>query len=330
MTRQPSPSFQQVVFGKVPDRLDFLRINATHPVACEIDGLLQDAMERVSLQRGWQERMDAAPAADLFYPSRDRRGFFLGVLLPSRDQAGRRYPLVAGVACPLQALPDPLPLLPITWEVFLEGLRGHLEDTVRRTRDGSSCRRFLELQTAGWGPGSYELPVAGEIVARFLETRHPRILGGPRLRQVLLNLTFYRDFLRRFGGSPANQLIRLTLQGGPGEQALHASTWLTLLSILAGAPWSSDCLIQHEGGRAQLLTAFGQGAGWAFQAALGGAVPEEARLDLGREQEPWQSHKLYPETAYAMDHVLGDPALRISALCAFLEDVGRKFALAGT
>ena len=37
----------QVLFGKLPDRPDFLRVNATHPVAFEVDCLIQAAMERI-------------------------------------------------------------------------------------------------------------------------------------------------------------------------------------------------------------------------------------------------------------------------------------------
>ena len=339
LLRVPESSISPTVFGKLPHRADFIRINATHPVAVEFDERIQHALERFRIQEGWEERYDLAPIIDFCCPSGDQKWVFAGAWLSSHDQSTRRYPLVAGAAFPAQALGSERGLMPIACEVFFEGLREQLLNALDNSVEAMACRQFLEAQTAIWSSGATDFPLAFEIVQHFMDGHHPSVLEGPlaaaptpgRLSQALLNLAFYRDFLRRFFVPSSSQVIELPLQGGRGEAALHASAWLAILSALAGdgGTWSGGFLLKQGRDNACLYTSFGTMPELAFLIAMGGETPEDGRLDIITEQKTWQAHKLYAETAYAMERLLSDPDLTLSELVAFLKNAGKRIAAAG-
>lgn len=342
LLRAQESTVHPIVFGKLPSRTDFVRINATHPAAHEFDELIQSALEQFRTQEGWEERYDTSPSVDICYTSYDRRWIFLGTLQKSRDQSGRRYPFVAGVAFPSQAIAGDRRLLPIACEVYFEGLRQQLSNTIESSGEGSSCRQFLETQITLWtGGNSDDMPLAEEIVKHFQDGHHPSVLESPliessptgTLLQALLNIAFYRDFLRRFNNASAIQLIELPLRGGRGEAALHACAWLSLLSSLNGndEPWNGGFLLKqgHDKDLAHLYMTFGQMPNRVILAALGGGTPDDGRLNLWEEQKTWQAHKLYAETAYALDRLLMDPTLTLLGLSKFLRETSKKIAIAG-
>ncbi len=79
------------VFGKVPSRGDFVRAGRRTPLLDELDGWLQRGL----VQHRAPMPVDAPPVAFVF----DRAGeVLLGTFVPSRDRAGRQFPLVAGAA----------------------------------------------------------------------------------------------------------------------------------------------------------------------------------------------------------------------------------------
>lgn len=337
LPRAQESTVQAVIFGKLPHRSDFLRINATHPVAHELDELIQGALEQCRLQDRWEERYDACPMLDLCYTSRDRKWLLVGTLRTSRDQSGRRYPLVAGVAFPTQSMAGERRLIPIACEVYFEGLREQLTHTVSGPGEGHDCREFLESQASLWATGSSsDMPLAAEIIHHFLDTQHPSILEAPlqedtpagTITQAILNLIFFRDFLRRFSSMGAAQTIELPLRNGKGIAPLHASAWLALLAAIHGpeSPWQGSFLLRHGPGEAsaRLFATFGQMPDRALIAALGGIPPEDGRMDLSTEQKVWRAHRIYPETAYALERTVANPILVISGLISFITNTCKK------
>lgn len=339
LLRAPESTVPYVVFGKLPNRADFVRINATHPAATEFDEFIQNTLEQFRTQVDWEERYDFAPVIDFCYPTRDQRWAFVGALLSSCDQTRRRYPLVAALVLPASSLGSERRLLPIAGEVFFEGLREQLSTAIDNSVEAMACRQFLEGHAALWSTGTDDLPLAGEIVKQFMDTHHPSILEGQlaaehpgsTLLQALLNIAFYRDFLRRFNNPAAIQVLDLPLRGARGEAALHASAWLTLLAALSGAqePWNGGFLLRQGRDSARLFATFGRMPEKALLLAMGGTTREDTRLNLADEQKTWQAHKLYAETAYALDRVLSDPDLNLSQMFAFLKDASQKIALSG-
>lgn len=339
LLRAQESTIPHVVFGKLPNRADFIRVNATHPAATEFDEYVQTMLEQFRMQEGWEERYDFAPVIDFCYPTRDQRWVLTGALLSSCDQSKRRYPLVAGAAFPAAMLGTERRLMPIACEVFFEGLREQLSTAIDNSVEAMACRQFLEAQAASWSNGVNDLPLAGEIVKRFMDSHHPSALEvllaekypPGTLMQALLNLAFYRDFLRRFNNPSSMQVIEVPLQGARGEAALHACAWLSLLSALSGSnePWSGGFFLRQGRDSAKLYATFGRMPEKTLLVAMGGETWEESRLVLHAEQKTWQAHKLYPETAYALERTLMDPAITLTGLQSFLRLVSQKIAASG-
>jgi type VI secretion system ImpM family protein len=135
------------LFGKVPWHDEFLRLRMEGPAFDAFDEWLTSAVEWASTRagEGWSEAYDRGGVhAFVFRAPGDASSLLAGAVAPSRDGAGRRYPLVVG--CPiryaseLSAAPEAIPImLDELWEAtgdLLVQARTHdridLEERVRR------------------------------------------------------------------------------------------------------------------------------------------------------------------------------------------------------
>lgn len=327
------------LFGKLPNRADFVRVNANHPVALEFDGLIQRAAERMAGEPGTDAGC-ASPSGpvDFQYVSHDQRYIMLGVLMPSRDQAGRRYPLVAAAILPGEAVDGYWPVSPIAYEVFFDGLREQVANAVDNSVEALSCRQFLETSLRTYEAADDDLALARSVVERFMSIEPARrmadlLAAAPcpaSLQQALLNVAFYQAYLRRFDNRASNQLFLFPLSGNKGEQGLMASSWLSMLSALwtatdLGLPWRGSYLfIRRPGEGAQLVASVGRLPDSFSSVMLGAAIERPMLLDLGAEHDAWKSHRMYAESAYALGRILADPDCRLSMLCSFLGDMSRQ------
>lgn len=322
------------LFGKLQNRADFVRVNANHPAALELDQLIQQSYERATSL----DEQSASPA-NFLYTTRDRRYTAIGVAMPSRDQAGRKYPLVAAAILPREALEADLPLSPIAYEVFFDGLREQVINAVENSVEALSCRQFLETTLRSYeASASDDLQLARNVVERFLDSWScAQVQGflagdlpGTTLHQALLNMAFYQAHLRHFDNRATNQLIGLPLGLQKGEQALLASLWLNILASLFPArsrqePWNCSYFIHSPaGGPARLVVSLGRMPDGFTGAMLGTPTPPSLMLDLSQEQGAWSSHRMYAEVSYALSRMLADPEVRLAPLCSLLEGIGRQ------
>lgn len=326
------------LYGKLPNRADFVRVNADHAAAAEFDALIQRTFERLARNEQWELHYDACSPVEFQYVSRDQRHTFLGVLSPSRDLAGRRYPLVAGAILPSDSISGYAHVAPIAYEVFFDGLREQVASAVENSVEALSCRQFLESQLRANDTAAADLELAQGVVARFMQGTPVAALSNllaadassAGMEQALLNMAFYRAFLRRFDTPATNQIIQLPLPEGKGERALVASAWLSILDALwrgarATDPWRGNYVIHALApGRYALAAAFGQVQERFAAVMLGGAHDASCRLELSREQQAWTNHRLYAEVSYALGRILAEPGISLRALCDFLADIGRK------
>ena len=333
---QTSTSY--TLFGKLPNRADFVRVNATHPVVLEFDGLIQNALEQMAGEAGVLERAEANGPVDVLYVSNDLRQVMLGVLKPSQDQAGRRYPLVAAVILPFESIEACLPVAPIAYEVFFDGLRDQVANAVENSVEALSCRLFLESNLRAYEAADDDLDLAQSVVDRFMSIQPVSLLGDllqattfrASLQQALLNIAFYQAHLRRFDNRATNQLFLLPLSNNKGEQSLIASAWLTILSALwweteSGHSWrGSHLFLRRPDESAHLITSIGKTPVSFAKVMLGGDVSDPMVLDLGTPNEAWMSHRMYAEASYALGRILADPECRLAALCSFLRDMSRE------
>lgn len=323
------------LFGKLPNRADFVRVNANHPVALEFDGQIQGALERMVGSQGGEA---AALPVDFLYVSRDQRHLMIGALMPSQDQAGRRYPFVAAAILPADSVDGFLPVSPIAYEVFFDGLREQVVNAVENSVEALSCRQFLESNLHTYDTAPEDLELARSVVERFMSNQSAKhlsdLLGRTKspasLQQALLNIAFYQAYLSRFNNPATNQLIVLPLSEKKGEQSLLASSWLAILSALATPgvqdySWRGSYFFQRrpdEG--AQLIASVGRMPASFGQIMLGGAFEPGMVLELGVENEAWMSHRMYAEAAYALGRALADPECSLAMLCGFLRDMSRQ------
>jgi type VI secretion system protein ImpM len=326
------------LYGKLPNRGDFVRVNAHHAAAAEFDALIQRTFERLACKEQWEQYYDACSPVEFQYVSRDQRHTFLGVLSPSRDQSGRRYPLVAGAIIPSDSIVGYAHVAPIAYEVFFDGLREQVASAVENSVEALACRQFLESQLRANDTAAADLDLARGVVARFMQSTAVKALGDllaidaqpAAMGQALLNMAFYRAFLRRFDTPATNQIIQLPLPANKGERALVASAWLSILDALwRGArgndPWRGNYVIYESvPGHFELAAAFGKVQEQFTAVMLGGAHDASCRLELSREQQAWANHRLYAEVSYALGRILVEPGISLHALCEFLADIGRK------
>jgi type VI secretion system protein ImpM len=326
------------LYGKLPNRDDFVRINAHHPAIVEFDNLVQRTLERLSMRDDWAETYDRLGPASFQMVSGDSRHTLVGVLAPSRDRAGRRYPFLAAAIVPTDVLASHASVTPIAHEVFFDGLRVQVGNAIENSVEALSCRQFLESQLHVNNPAAADLALAAGVVDRFMVmtpvARLRELLEdegrGVQLEQALLNIAFYRAFLRRFDSVATNQIIVLPLPQSHGEQALAASAWLSVISALSGSKsdgedWRGNyTILQVAPEKVAILSCFNKIHDKFAITMLAGAQDRTMILDLRDEHEAWKNHRLYAEVSYALGRTLGDPGLSIRDLCRFLEEVGRK------
>jgi type VI secretion system protein ImpM len=328
------------LYGKLPNRADFLRVNANHPVVVELDTLVQRSLERFVDGRGWLAQYDAGTPTEFQYVSSDARHVFTGVIAPSSDQAGRRYPLIAGVILPQEDVQANLHTAPIAYEVFFDGLRDQVTTARENSVEALSCIQFLESQVQSRDAAVADLELAQRVVdlhMRNTSIRRLRDLLAERgqsgqLEQLLLNLLFYRTFLRRFSNPSTNLAFLLPLPAQRGEQALIASTWLSLLYAIArdgGGRWCGNYFIFREQGRVGLAACFSSMHERIAGLMLGSVPDADVLLDLANEQEAWKRHRLYAEVSYALDRLLADSSLSLTELCGFLHDAACQLEKGG-
>ncbi|WP_205231554.1 type VI secretion system-associated protein TagF [Azospira oryzae] len=337
MSRPASDPGTYAMMGKLPNRADFVRLNAVHPVVGEFDGLVQTALEQMSAGLGWETRYDAAPRTDFYYTSADKRWVFYGGWQASRDSSGRRYPFVAGVIRPVEDLSAEASLVPISLEVFFDGLHSQIANAIDNSVEAVSCREFLQANCVAEARNDADKGLARGLVRQFLESHTVAELEGflvatgiPSLQQALLNIAFYLAFLRRYENPAVIQEIALPLPVGKGEGALYASTWLTLLTALWGKkPWTGSYFLHAGTSAPGLSVSFGRmprKLGYVFDGH--GSNGAESALDLGKENELWRGHPEYAETAFALGRVLSDPRQPLSIVADLLAEIGKKLSAA--
>lgn len=328
------------LYGKLPNRADFLRVNANHPLVTELDAMVQRSLERFNDMPGWLAQYDAGAPAEIQYVSRDAKHVFTGVIAPSADQAGRRYPLIAGLILPREGIQPNLHTTPIAYEVFFDGLRDHVATALENSVEALSCIQFLESQVQSRDIVVADLELAQRVVGLHMRNTTVRRLrdllaegsmsGG--LEQMLLNLLFYRTFLRRFGNPSSNLALLFPLPSQCGEQALIASTWISLLAALGqegDGGWRGNYFILRQQGRVLLAACFSPMHDRIAALMLGCPADSTVLLDLENQQDAWKGHRLYAEVSYALDRLLADSSLSLTALRDFLADAGCQLEKGG-
>lgn len=114
-------NFPTGCIGKLPLHGDFIRFNAASPEVKELDHWVHEGIVAAysELENKWSSTFDIAPLQNFVYCSPNTGKVVAGVLKPSVDKAGRRYPfLVYGLLDPT-ALGNDVGYLPIALGDFI-------------------------------------------------------------------------------------------------------------------------------------------------------------------------------------------------------------------
>jgi type VI secretion system protein ImpM len=216
------------IFGKLPSEGDFLHVTAGDDQKwCE---WLQRGVERASvrLASNWSSTFDAGRAFG-FLMRQGTGAVIGGVLKPSRDSVGRRFPLSAYVQLAPNELPAVRHLVPWALSSFNRAIQGVLDDTagphaVETARNSSvqrvaadqgeaQYREWLATTAATpwfgtlWGRPDAEFPrysvaMIASSLAQYVgqdHTNNPLALRLP-LGGDLRAAAFWLDLVRRVGG----------------------------------------------------------------------------------------------------------------------------------
>ena len=323
------------IFGKLPGRSDFLRVNASHPVAREFDDLLANGLDSASTSPNWSERYDTNGSTDFFYSSRDGRHAFIGVMHPSRDSAGRRYPLVAGVIVARETVVDCLPVLPIAYELFFSGLREQLISGIENSVEMLACRQFLEAQLTHSLHASADLDLARELLARFQQLQPAgsldTLLGGNPgagvLERSLINIGFSLELSGRFSAPTMQQLIMLPLPDDATEDAFFSASWLMVYLAFARQLLPSSMpsyFVPSLAGKSRFTVVPGPVPSRFVPALLGAPLDPLCILDLDAPNPPWATHRLYAEASYLLGRELLDPQASVRRVIEFITQLAGK------
>jgi type VI secretion system protein ImpM len=322
------------IVGKLPNRPDFVRINATHPVVSEFDELIQNAMTQLPDDPENDLRYQST-VTDFYYTSRDQSCVLMGALMGSRDQSGRRFPLFAGVVLSSDQIAAEAALTPIAYEIYFDELRRQIANAIDNAVEAVSCQAYLHTQSGADSGGVVDFALARDIVERFSShqtvSRLSEVLALDKpcaaLDQALLNIACYGDFLRRFENPATVQEVVLPLPVGHGEGALVAAEWLSLLMAAWAKPrWNGSFFVRRDAETAWLAASYGQIPERFLPWIVGGPLNDSVRLNLATEEDAWRAHHYYAETAYALGRLLTDPSASLLSLREALIDIGRKLA----
>jgi type VI secretion system protein ImpM len=314
------------VFGKLPGNAEFVRAGqSAHPAVQEFDGAIARSISARAARQVWDEARALAAGPSAFqFTTHDRRWCFFGALQPSRDAAGRFYPLAAGIILPAYAVAPYGPELAVANETYFEEMRQAVAHAAR-TGDISVCRRCLADWSAGSPLAQDGLAMGGRLLERHLARtpayRLRTLLGegfssntpdAPTLTDTLLAFIFYAAQMRQDGGRGDRPAFPLPLSAGPGEAALDMAAWLALYRAAGGNKYFPDfavgSILTLAPGR---LGGHGLGAFWGVGGITPG-IPANA---------PWRRHPAWARPVDALARCIQDPGTDLASVRSMLEMV---------
>lgn len=322
------------IFGKLPRRADFIRINATHPAAERLDQLLAQSIHTLGSDEKNIRRYRAMPASCFVIRSSDKQWVSLGVIQPSHDESGRNYPLSAAIQLPGNMPLPSLSVLLLSCELFFSGLKEQLCNAIDNSVEMLACRQFLETQSIFGASSSNDLALAEQLLGHHMSNTPVDSLAAllkqrnqSDLESTLLAFIFHSRLLNKFRDSLSAQTYLLPLPDSDGDDILCAATWLSLYLTAAGeANGGAQCLlINGPDGRYLALQTSTLDA-QVFTQCWGEPLDHRFIVDVSEDEAPWRKHQAYAEAAYILGRRLSDPKLSVSQLRDLIANLARNIS----
>jgi type VI secretion system protein ImpM len=314
---------QYAIFGKLPRRADFIRVNASHPAAVDIDQQLANSLKYLAGQEAWQDTYLQAPNSEVLFHSKDGRWSFLGVVLPSHDEALRHYPLVAGVCIASDVLNGGEAEFVLANELFFSGLKDQLSSAAENSVEMIACRQFMEDQMAFSHRAAGDLELASNLLERHMVKTSVesleqalRTAGQGDLESIILSFAFYLQLVRRYGASMPAQVFMLPLPTGAGEEILGAAVWMTLCRAAIQSQGQNvlNFAFVTQAGIRYLALSFNAFTELQLSMLWGQQLDLRQTVDACDVKSPWRSHQSYAEASYILGRQLSDPLLSLFKL----------------
>ncbi len=276
----PPGALPPVLFGKLPDRADFVRHGGSPAL---------DALDTVTQRALWPSLSGhEGPRFRFVYNPPGGPHLLAGALQLSRDRVGRVYPLIAGRAVDRRELTAAAaPAWPLCWDAVFD----EATTIVRGAVDGHApfadvLARVVALADAGCLAGSPSVnrhaAAAAALPARDLVQRLP---GGPEQALRVLHqlaLTLSRTSVPGYGLS-----LPLPLPAAGFGRADGVAFWLAAGAHLMTAqpPWPTLFWTEDAGSAPGTLVVFYGGLSSAALRSLLGGSPDPntvLALDAGR------------------------------------------------
>ncbi len=248
-------------FGKLRGQGDFLQAGNSGPLAQELRQWVEAGLGRAVSRAGFTEAYDTrAPFAFVHRSRKPSPTSLLGVMLPSQDAVGRRFPLLAYAEIdtePLHAFPH---LVPLVYGSFFERLKQLLGEAWSH---GSSAQYLAELGTLREPNVGVDILGEAQRYTRWtqdcaLEDALAWIyesVSGQELAQVLGLIRSASAAFRGQQAAPTPVALRVPLgASGAGGAAL----WLDLVRRIA--EWSQmvpSCFWSVQPDSSELLVQLG-------------------------------------------------------------------------
>jgi type VI secretion system ImpM family protein len=283
--QSPSESSQEVaVFGKLPWAGDFLQVG--HPPGRE--QLLEWLEHGIALgaERGaaWKTNFELNAQKGFVLPC-GRGSVVAGVMAPSRDAVGRRFPFVTYVALPEDQILVAPHVMPLMLGSFLHAAGNQiLEFQAQESNIGEAIRRipFPDTKALSAHEEGYAQWASGET----LRNAGQAIFGGNWREELAHALYVTWESVLPFAGqeSPPTPLtIRFPLGAGLTGAAVF---WLQVVRLCAGWKSTIPCAIwSFEPERPSLTVQLGPNAPQTF-ADIWEVAPANENLCNLLENEP--------------------------------------------
>lgn len=298
-----------VLFGKLPDRADFVRTGGSSPAL--------DALDTVTQRALWPALAAAeGPLYRFVYNPPAGPHALAGALQLSHDRVGRQYPLIAGRPFERAALdPAAAPSWPLRWAAVHDAAADVVGPAVAgHVPFDASATAALRIPEADWVPDhppevERHVQVAASLPALDLFRRVP---GGET--RVFQMLTYLSHLLRK--GSLPGFCLNLPLPAPTATfgRADGVAFWLAAGAhvMRARPPWPSLFWTDGAGPRpARLYVFYGSLSSQAFRYVLSDTPNPDTILALDAPPPPSVLPALKAALP-AVERLLADPRLTVA------------------
>jgi len=232
-------------FGKLPTQADFVRFNSSSREALTFDQWLQQGLHSLRTQRGvaWEREFDEAPGYHFIFSPENTERMLIGVMKPSADKSGRRYPFLVSAPVGRRSLTSAeMTLIPALYAEFFDQADG----CIVNAQNGVDVRD-LQSQIARLHEAHFDGVSVSREFGLFLdqmsnESYWEEVLGSFDDRRKYLMMMNLIEVMRPFRGRSLARLLlglRFPLSNNPHGVNNEVCFWMRVCSEILDTSLSS-------------------------------------------------------------------------------------------